>query len=270
MPDDKCTAVRYKIKAAGVHPASMRSHFHFGNMARTEHCNCVLGLSLNNEQFSLPKLQSMAAWIDQRFRKCRILVGDTIYRLTLQIKEHLDEGRSLEKARQIGSATIEQIRHIFDSAVGCQFEIIRCSDIITSSEYSIYYEQLDALVAGDIHFEQSVRNFGLHFLRRNGQATPGPVSLSQSRKYLLEEMAIMCCEYRHGFSVFVYPGSMTTFAEISEGLHPNAPSELKNITMIQLKIDRGGRKHRPEIMSAFHKPNPFVEDGEGCTARKDP
>ena len=112
MPDDKCTAVRYKIKAAGVHPASMRSHFHFGNMARTEHCNCVLGLSLNNEQFSLPKLQSMAAWIDQRFRKCRILVGDTIYRLTLQIKEHLDEGRSLEKARQIGSATIEQIRHM--------------------------------------------------------------------------------------------------------------------------------------------------------------
>ena len=136
MLDDKFTAVPYKIKVASVHPTSVRSHFHSANIAHTKDCNCLLGLSLNNEQFSLPKLQSMAAWIDQRFRKCRILVGDSIFRLTLQINEQLDEGASLEKARQIGNTTIEQIMYIFDSAVDCQFEIMRCSDTANSPECS--------------------------------------------------------------------------------------------------------------------------------------
>ena len=82
------------------------------------------------------------------------------------------------------------------------------------------------------------------------------------RKYLLEEMAIICCEYRHGFSAIVYPGSLTTVSEISEGLHPNAPYELKNMTTIELKLKRGGHEHRIETQAALHKPRLFVEDGE--------
>ena len=41
--------------------------------------------------------------------------------------------------------------------------------------------------------------------------------------YLLEESALFTCLATQGWSVLVYPGSIKTFEEILEGLHPEVP-----------------------------------------------
>jgi len=43
-----------------------------------------------------------------------------------------------------------------------------------------------------------------------------------------------------GCQVFVYPGALRALTEIAEGLHPSAPTTLKKLICVELKIKSRG------------------------------
>ena len=57
-----------------------------------------------------------------------------------------------------------------------------------------------------------------------------------SRTYILEESGLNACLVKEGWSVFVYPGLIKPFEEISEGLHPQVAEPLKQIVWISLRL----------------------------------
>ncbi|NEQ74454.1 MAG: hypothetical protein F6K23_16295 [Okeania sp. SIO2C9] len=64
--------------------------------------------------------------------------------------------------------------------------------------------------------------------------------------YLLEESALLTCLAKQGWSVLVYPGSIKTFEEISEGLHPEVPLPLKQMVWVSLRLKKWNAKSKEE------------------------
>ena len=58
-----------------------------------------------------------------------------------------------------------------------------------------------------------------------------------STEYLLDELALFCCLSKMNKKVFLYPGTMEIFHEMSNGEHPGIPNELKEIISVQLKFN---------------------------------
>lgn len=57
-----------------------------------------------------------------------------------------------------------------------------------------------------------------------------------SSAYFLEEFAVFCCLTRRDLPVMVHPGQCSTLAEIAARHHPQAPDELRDLTLVSLCV----------------------------------
>jgi len=73
------TNARYLGQIVSVNPESRRA-----NLSKSK--ICMLGFSLQNKNFSSSKLSGIAEWISRNFSRCEIMVGDSIHRITLEVK----------------------------------------------------------------------------------------------------------------------------------------------------------------------------------------
>jgi len=70
-----------------------------------------------------------------------VLVGDSIYRLTIEIKHGLKEDEALPLALRTGKEFINDLRLLFEQYSGsCWFEFRLTSEIEKRSDLKIYYE----------------------------------------------------------------------------------------------------------------------------------
>ncbi len=97
-------------------------------------------------------------------------------------------------------------------------------------------------------FQSLVNSFAHKYLNRVEPAAEKQVDELLQRQtrlattYLLEESALFTCLAQFGWTVFVYPGSIKTFEEISEGLHPEVPSPLKQMVWVSLRLKSKSKK----------------------------
>lgn len=227
----------YKARLDEVCPEYMRERFQIGDNADAHERldGCMVGFSLGNPQFTFAKVAAMAEWIEKRFKRCVLLIGDNIYRLTLQIKEGLSEEEALYTALKIGRERMDEVSSIFDSMQNCRFTFAPCSEMANHPSYNELYEHLEFLYQNNANFAQSVEKFSGLFLNRQGKEDEQHILLS--KKYLFEEFAIMACAYRDGFRTFVYPGDLFIAREFSAGMHCGAPVELVNMTTVALRVE---------------------------------
>ncbi|MEU6994060.1 tRNA-dependent cyclodipeptide synthase [Streptomyces sp. NPDC046465] len=224
---------RYKAEIASVSPDTSRNTFE-------QYETCFLGVSLENSNFTTPKLASMVKWVSRRFGRCTVLIGDSIHRLTLESTQALPPARARERALELGRHFVEAEEKVFDEYHDrTDFTVLNCSEVQSGERYAEFHSKLRAFFDEDEAFRSSVEAFGHAYHRKRSYGiskTEWEKRIQMSNDYFLEEFAIFACLKEQGLPVMVYPGSFSTLSEIAKGDHPGAPEELRDLIVVSLHL----------------------------------
>jgi len=230
----------YKTKIASVAPVRMRHQYELQPGG-------YLGISLENEHFTPPKLEAMIRWLNRRFKNTAVLIGDSIHRITLETVRGMPAREAHTTAMQLGQETVDLIRG-FD---GLELpKVLRCSEIQASRDFRRLYQELTELFERDVAFRASVTRFSETFQQRNDRPGAGvdyEWRVRRSCDYFLEEFAVFACLVADGYGVMAYPGAFSTLSEIVDGRHPDVPAQLRSLVVVSL--DLRGRDREPQQRS---------------------
>jgi tRNA-dependent cyclodipeptide synthase len=225
---------RYRAKIDKVSPQAKRATF------EKEFEECFVGVSLENGNFTQPKLHAILEWVSRRFPRCTVLVGDSIHRITLETTKLLPPNVATQEALRLGKLFVDEMAPVFDEFRSqTEFTFVTCNEIQTSSEYFDLHARLRALFLRDQAFRSSVERFGRTYHGKHSQDVSEAERarrIDRSSDYFLEEFAIFSCLRRRGIGVMVYPGSFSTLAEIAEGVHVGAVQELRDLVVVSLHM----------------------------------
>lgn len=174
-----------------------------------------------------------------------MLVGDSLGRISLEVREGLAPEVAEREARALGrryAAETEAIfRHYTTDEVS--FEIRYGTQYADHKNFRTYLHDVHTLYENDDAFRALVHAFGGEYLAR----TPRSVASSEvgsserwqrlAHEYLLEEIALFACLAEDGWPVLVYPGSIDSIVEVAEGRHPSLPAPLRALQFIALWLD---------------------------------
>ena len=225
----------YKASLAKVFPSRL-------HRSLSEYEKCVFGISLGNKNFARSdRLEASIKWISENFKTCIVLVCDSIYRLTIEVREGLKGNEGWSEAIRTGEKFVNENSFLFEQySQSCRFEFRFASQIEKRSDFKSYYEELQSLYRKNEPFQSLINSFARTYLNRTEQVEKEQVDeLGQKHlatTYLLEESALFTCLAKEGWSVLVYPGSIKTFEEISEGLHPEVPLPLQQTVWVSLRL----------------------------------
>ena len=204
---------KYKASLGKVFPTRLRSSL-------SEYQKCVFITSLGSKHFlNSKRIEACIKWISKNFQACVVLVGDSIYRLTIEVRQELKGDEALVEAIRTGEKFIDENTYLFDQySQNCQFEFKKTSQIEKQSEFDIYYQNLQCLYQKDQSFQNMVNSFAQKYLDRYQQVEEDNKQEDYDQEkthlgitYLLEESALFTCLAKQGWSVLVYPGSIKTF-----------------------------------------------------------
>ena len=235
----------YKATVAKVFPARLRSSL-------SEYQKCVFIISLGSKNFvDNRRIEACIKWISQNFQACVVLVCDSVYRLTIEIRQGLKGDEARLEAIRTGEKFINENCLLFEQySRSCRFEFKMASQIEKQSEFEMYYQDLQCLYQKEQSFQRTVNSFAQKYLNRVEQVEKENKQIKESLQekrhlsitYLLEESALSVYFVKGGWSVFVYPGSIKMFEEISEGLHPEVPEPLKQMIWVSLRLKRSAKR----------------------------
>ncbi|MDJ0676111.1 MAG: tRNA-dependent cyclodipeptide synthase [Calothrix sp. MO_167.B42] len=229
---------QYKVSLANVFPHNLLS-----SLFEYQHCVFAISLGSNNSVYS-ERIEACIKWISEHFKTCMVLVGDSIYRLTIGIRNReLNDHEARLEALDTGQEFINQNYLLFEQySQSCCFEFRLASQIEKQSDFEAYYQEFQSLYRHNESFQRMVNSFAHTYLNRVKQAQEAQLEeLFQKKKhqaitYLLEESALFTCLAKERWQVFVYPGSIKSFEEIASGLHPQVPLPLKQMIWVSLRL----------------------------------
>ncbi|HEX3480313.1 MAG TPA: tRNA-dependent cyclodipeptide synthase [Kofleriaceae bacterium] len=237
----------YRALISQVAPAHLRA-----SVDKLE--RCMLGVSLggsNALDFHGAKLEATVRWIAARATHCCVLVGDSLGRISLEVREGLAPEVAKREAcalgRRYAAETEAVFRHYTTEDVG--FEIRYGTEYTAHKSFRPYLDEVHRLYQADAAFRALVHSFGGEYLVRTGRSLGGGGASPSERwkhlahEYLLEELALFACLAEDGWPVLVYPGSIDSIIEVAEGRHPSLPAPLGALGFIALWLDAksGGR-----------------------------
>lgn len=231
---------RYKAGFKQVAPASAVALQQGG-------ASCMLGVSMGNANFEGARLEASIEWLSDRFERCAIVLGDSVYRLTLELLEGLDEASARERAMR-EAAEFERLYAPLVRQYGkaCAFEFIRFSDVERDPRFARWHQAMRDLAATDAGFARSIEEFAALYLGRgdkldaNPFAVPPERAAAIARAYLIEESALFCVLEEMGWPVLVYPGSIASIADLCEGRFAGTPAPLTRMAFVSLDLRKRG------------------------------
>jgi tRNA-dependent cyclodipeptide synthase len=198
---------------------------------------CILGVSLESADFHTTKLITITEWICNHYSSCVVMLGDGLYRITLQLDSDLPENEALEHSKWLARDFVHSQLPVFIlKKSGCRFDFKFASEIQSTDCYSRYYSQMYSLFRNNEQFRDSCSAFARQFLQRKPQRQKNAKHVEMSCRYLLEELAVICCLAHDSPCSFIYPGSLSILEEIADGKHPEVPRSLLNIDYVKLKL----------------------------------
>ncbi|MDC9607173.1 tRNA-dependent cyclodipeptide synthase [Xenorhabdus griffiniae] len=226
---------RYRTKTAFVFPERKRNSFEYED-------ECFLGVSLENKNFNSERFISMIEWVNRRFSKCKILIGDSIHRITLETIYGYQPDEAFSKAIIIGKEFINKAEtQLMDVNYRTEFSFITCSEIQSTKLYKNYNIKLVDFFSSSKNFKESIESFGKKYHKNKWDGLSEyekKYRLNKSSQYFLEEFSIFACLVKNGSKVMVYPGTFSSLAEIAEGKHKGIIQELEDLTVVSLNIKR--------------------------------
>ncbi|NHB93953.1 tRNA-dependent cyclodipeptide synthase [Photorhabdus cinerea] len=226
---------QYRAKIAFVSPQSRRNTFE----SETE---CFLGVSLENRNFQPNRFHALVKWASRRFSTCKILIGDSIHRITLETMQGFSQEEALSRAIQIGQNFMKENQNILDTfSHATKFEYITCAKTQKTSDYKLFKKIITEYFESSKKFRFSVEEFGKKFHRHKWDTLNEAEKLyriKQSSEYFLEEFAVFACLVKNGNSVMIYPGAFSSLAEITDGKFPGFLPELEALTVVSINLKR--------------------------------
>jgi tRNA-dependent cyclodipeptide synthase len=229
------SATPYRAKVDFVSPQSRRDTFELED-------ECFLGVSLENRNFEPARFNSLLEWVSRRFSQCKILIGDSIHRLTLESCSRIPVEEAHDRALRLGRDFMEENRDIIARYQSItRFEFITCHEIQKTPEYHAHHRAIADYFRHSPAFRGSVESFGLRYHRNNWDMLSEEereYRLNSSSSYFIEEFAIFACLVNRGITVMVYPGSFSTLAEIADNKFPGVSKELESLCVVSLHFKK--------------------------------
>lgn len=222
---------RYRAKIDFVSPRSRRDTFE-------REGECFLGVSLENRNFEPARFRALLEWVSRRFPKCKVLVGDSIHRLTVKSRAGISIGEACDRALKLGRDFMEQNREVIASyGSKTEFDFVTCHEIQQTPEYAAYHCAILSFFNNSPEFRESVESFGFRYHRNDWNILSEEereLRLHYSSCYFMEEFSIFACLVNRGIKVMVYPGSFSTLAEIADNKFPGISKELESLCVVSL------------------------------------
>lgn len=238
-PLNSVSKARYRAKTAYVSPPHQRETVTLG---AGYHKTCFLGVSLENRNFQPNRFRALLEWTANRFSKCKILIGDSIHRITLESTQGLSQTSARYHALRIGREFMQENKELLISfRHKMQCEYITCSEIQYSDDYVNFQTAIEEYFISSPKFRVSVESFGRKYHNREWENLSVPERnqrLRRSSEYFLEEFSIFACLVKQGINVMVYPGTFSSLAEIADGKFPGMLPELEALTVVSLMLKR--------------------------------
>ncbi|MCW1431630.1 tRNA-dependent cyclodipeptide synthase [Novosphingobium sp. JCM 18896] len=128
---------------------------------------CMLGVSLGSANFEGARLEACIEWITANFTEYAIVVGDTVYRLTLALLGGLDEVAARHRAIAAGRDFIATYAPLFRQYVDrCTFTFRPFSEVERHPGFANHLATLQDLARKDPAFAASVEAFADLYLAR--------------------------------------------------------------------------------------------------------
>jgi len=231
----------YRALVAQVAPAHLRP-----SVNRIE--RCVLGVSLggsNALDFHGAKLEAIVRWIASRATRCCVLVGDSLGRISLEMREGLAPDVAEREARALGKRYAAETEATFRryTTSDVSFEFRYGTEYADHKSFHRYLHDVQALYKQDDAFRALVHSFGGDYQARTARSLGNrEVGLDErwqrlAHNYLLEEIVLFACLAEDGWPVLVYPGSIDSIIEVAEGRYPSLPAPLRALQFIALWLD---------------------------------
>ena len=113
--------------------------------------HCFAGISLGNNHFTKKKFSAVAAWMSDNFTSCLILIPDSIYELSVQVSLGISPVEAHKLVMEMTQDFLDDNREILEIE-NDKFNVLQSSDLIESSEYQQYCQELTNLFQTDNKF----------------------------------------------------------------------------------------------------------------------
>lgn len=224
---------RYKAQLAKLSPVA----FDLPSNKR-----CMLGVSLGTHNIEGARLEAVLEWISANFDHCAVVIGDSVYRLTLELLEQMPPEQALAQALASGRTFERTYAPLFRQyAAACKFEWLPLSKVAESESFPGHLASLERLYEQDAAFQESVAGFANAYLDRGDKIDAvTDQALAMTRRYLLEESALFACLREQDWPILVYPGSIDSIVDLCEGRFGEAPAPLQQLAFAALEVKKKG------------------------------
>ena len=217
---------------------------------------CFFTISVGTKNQSIEEISAAYLWAKRKYIIKSLLIGDSLYRITLQIREGLTEEEANEKSAQISEKLISDFQNLTHEKT--PVSIKRTSNIIECVDFDKAYAEIESLYKVNNSFKDAVdadaqRYISRQRARKNLRVTPDE-GLDLSISYLKQEIAVYLLLAEQGWLVDLYLGQeIPTLAKIMEGELPVAPEGLKRRVNIELRrqIERKEFKQKTGARAPF-------------------
>lgn len=204
---------------------------------------CVrLGISVGGKNHEGERLFALMEWVAARFEVVEILVADSLQRHNIMFAERCDERTAMAKALEAGEQWLERNAETIGMFEGCT--IHRLEDFRKDETFGKFHRYLLELFETNADFRRLVERDIKSFWTRRSASMPDRMSeydffFTQSRNYILEELAIMQVWDEKSTGVEVYPGSFLQILSSPERLRVEGlPHRLRNYPLVEVSYIR--------------------------------
>jgi len=198
--------------------------------------NSLYGVSIGSSNKSSDLVRAGYEWTTHHFDRCAILLGDSLFRITLKIQKGLDPSSAVVAAQEAGNSVLATLIGGFETPP----EVFRCSDIMRTAEFGPALHQITKLFDTQSVFRGSIRSDAFSFVER--QSVRGRLAIDRETAidlaihYLHEEIAVYLVLAEQGWLIDVYIGhELPTLARIIDGNILNAPEALRRRINVSLR-----------------------------------
>lgn len=213
----------------------------------------ALLVSVGNPSLEGEKLWAMVNFINKSFKKCSIMVNDSLQKYTIALNECdnfcLDE--AYKKSIQRGKEWVGR-NSLFLNSLVIPSKIHYWNEWLGLQEYTFYRSKIDYLYKNDVEFKNSMHATIQEFITRN-QGGISRVGLERfysfCLQYLLEECAVIMgvwqnCEY----DFILYPGKII---DILKYTHSSLVCS-KMLYWLHIKFRRNNKRLYKEKMGKLY------------------
>lgn len=170
--------------------------------------NCYVGISMLNNFYWEERSVIFWEWIDKRFDKCVIIIGDYINRHNQKIFFNKGNDDAIIESLKKGDKMIEHLNQ-FEVLKKTKFIIKRWFDFYSLEETKQNLLNISHIYQNNNEFKQSIEASSTEFINRNIEKLTSKkleASNTLSLKYIFEELSVFCSLINLGYRVQIYPG----------------------------------------------------------------